>query len=142
MTAADLAAAVKARRAELALPQTVVAREGGIDRRTLAGVEAATVHRPSPTTLDGLDDGLQWVTGTAARIFAAGVPEPRRPVVDHECPNCRRRGTCAAGSCSDRRVVVRRVLIDHLTAQQVAPRAFAELIEALVDDLVPREVSA
>lgn len=79
MTAEDLARAVKARRAELALTQGSMAQRGGPSTETLRLIENCT-HSDSPSerTLAKIDVALYWWIGSSARLLAEGKP----PVVE------------------------------------------------------------
>src|SRR5262245_8601376 len=68
---ADLAAAVRARRAQLGRTQAEVCQRGGLGVKTLARVEAG--ERPSyhSTTLRALDRGLGWRAGSAHAYLSA-----------------------------------------------------------------------
>lgn len=64
-----LAAAVKARRAELEMNQLEVWQNGGPSNTTLTDIENGRTTTLSRTTARKLDAGLRWPEGTARRIF-------------------------------------------------------------------------
>ena len=84
-TAQHLADEVRRRRSALGLTQDQIAARGNIPQRTFAAVETAKRHSYRATTLAGLDRGLDWEPGTAARILHTEgwrPDEPDHPVVD------------------------------------------------------------
>lgn len=72
-----LAAAVKARRAELDLSQIEVWQSGGPSNTTLTKVENAEIETLTRTTAKRLDAGLLWAPGSAKAVFERGEqPQP------------------------------------------------------------------
>lgn len=69
MTAADLAAAVTARRAELGLAQTDLADAGGPSHTTVRRIERGLGCQAR--ALGEIDRALSWSSGTAAGLLAA-----------------------------------------------------------------------
>lgn len=75
-----LAAAVKARRAELDLTQLDVWQNGGPSNTTLTAVENGQMETLSRVTARKLDKGLRWAAGSARGAWE-GTADPA-PAVD------------------------------------------------------------
>lgn len=67
--ASRLAFEVKRRRAQLALSQLEVQAAGGPSNTTQTNIENAVIKTLTPNTAKKIDRGLQWLPGSALRIW-------------------------------------------------------------------------
>jgi hypothetical protein len=81
VSAAELAAAVKTRRADLGLTQAHVADAGGPSTETLRLIEGEHLERYTHSTTRRLDKALGWIPGTARRLLVD-------PATPERCPRC------------------------------------------------------
>lgn len=67
-----LAEAVKARRKELGLTQADIGRLGGPSPALVGAIENNRVNQLSPRMRRGLDEALQWESGSVSKVLAGG----------------------------------------------------------------------
>lgn len=82
---AGLGKAVKARRKQLRLRQSDLAKRGGPSDTTVSKIEHAQTDHIHPSTAKALDTSLAWPSGTAADYLAGRTPQeapsPKEPLV-------------------------------------------------------------
>jgi peptidoglycan hydrolase-like protein with peptidoglycan-binding domain len=74
-----LAEAVKARRDELGLAQTDIGRLGGPSPAIVSAIENNRATQLTPRLRRGLDEALQWETGSVSKVLAGGHATPINP---------------------------------------------------------------
>lgn len=82
----ELAVAVRARRRELGLTQTDVATTGHVSVELVRNIETRrrTPGRLNPRKAVGLEDALQWESGSIDAVLAGGVATPATPKPDQD----------------------------------------------------------
>jgi transcriptional regulator with XRE-family HTH domain len=80
----ELAVAVRARRRELGLTQAEVATTGHVSVEMVRNIETRrrTPGRLNPRKARGLEDALQWESGSIDAVLAGGVATPAKPKPD------------------------------------------------------------
>lgn len=79
MSAADLAAAVKARRHELGLAVNGLLGRGGPSHQTVHNIERGVERNFNGLTYSKLDRALGWVPGSARQLLDHGTPATIAP---------------------------------------------------------------